>query len=306
MECPRIQDPWQVILQDANYLYDLGRPDAKFVKRMKIGDSRTAPLRNFVIVRSEPAPAPGPSSSRSSSSSAAATAADAITHSALKRRQEYVEDPYFCEMCNRATLFEHKSASCACQKCGISRCHNPVDQSYREGTQLHVPYLYKRSNHFRDHLKRSQAKESTDISAEVMEAIRTELSKRFDDFEEVTPSDVRQVLKTLGLSKYYNHSVRIWTEATGQPAMHITPLQEGELLHMFELIQEPWDKHRPKGRKNMLSYSYLLNKFCSLLGYYDLADHFSLLKSREKVLLQDELWAKICKELDFEFHRSVI
>ena len=34
---------------------------------------------------------------------------------------------------------------------------------------------------------------------------------------------------------------------------------------MFSKIQEPWGLYKPPGRKNFLSYSYVLHKFCQLL-----------------------------------------
>jgi len=44
-----------------------------------------------------------------------------------------------------------------------------------------------------------------------------------------------------------------------------------------------------------------------LLGYEELARHFKLLKSKDKLIAQDELWEKVCAQLEgFEFERSVI
>lgn len=85
----------------------------------------------------------------------------------------------------------------------------------------------------------------------------------------------------------------------------MTSNQEQELLHMFSMIQTPWSKTRPKGRSNMLSYTYLLNKMCRLLGYDEIANSFKLLKSRDKLVQQDMFWQKICEELDFEFESSI-
>ena len=56
---------------------------------------------------------------------------------------------------------------------------------------------------------------------------------------------------------------------------------------MFKEIQVPFMKHCPENRKNFLSYSYVLHKFCELLELDYLLEYFPLLKSREKLQQQD-------------------
>ena len=64
-------------------------------------------------------------------------------------------------------------------------------------------------------------------------------------------------------------------------------------------------KHCPKDRKNFLSYSYVLHKFVQLLGLDEFLACFPLLKSREKLHQQDQIWKKICEELKWEFIKSL-
>jgi hypothetical protein len=70
---------------------------------------------------------------------------------------------------------------------------------------------------------------------------------------------------------------------------------------MFKDIQAPFEKHCPPERKNFLSYSYVLYKFCELLGEDEYLEYFPLLKSKEKLYNQDVLFRKICEELRWEF-----
>jgi Poxvirus Late Transcription Factor VLTF3 like len=120
------------------------------------------------------------------------------------------------------------------------------------------------SNHFRDHLKRVQGKESTIIPEKVLSDIRTELSTSVyganSDLSAVTPQDIRKILKRLGQSKLYNHTIRIWSLTTGNQPPNLTLIQEQELLSMFQLIQAPWKMYKLASRSNMLSYSYIINK----------------------------------------------
>ncbi len=149
-----------------------------------------------------------------------------------------------------------------------------------------------------------QAKESTQIPDEVMDVVHAELDKRGEDRSRITVQDVRVILKNAGCSNYYNHCSLVWTKATGLAAPVITAEQEAELLEIFSRLQEPWERVRPKGRKNMLSYEYILSKVCYLLGYDQLASKFKLLKSRDKLASQNAMWKRLCEELDFEFVRS--
>ena len=71
------------------------------------------------------------------------------------------------------------------------------------------------------------------------------------------------------------------------------PELEEKLCIMFRDIQAPFLKHCPKDRKNFLSYSYVLYKFFQILGLNEYLKYFPLLKSREKLYLQDQIWKKI-------------
>ena len=70
---------------------------------------------------------------------------------------------------------------------------------------------------------------------------------------------------------------------------------------MFDAIQGPFKKHCPPDRKNFLSYSYCLHKFCELLGYDNFLQYFMLLKGVEKLRKQDAIFSNICEELDWQF-----
>jgi hypothetical protein len=74
---------------------------------------------------------------------------------------------------------------------------------------------------------------------------------------------------------------------------------------MFAEIQEPFQRNKPPERKNFLSYSFTLYKFCELLGEDSMLVYFPLLKSNEKLYKQDQIWKKICKDLRWEFIPSI-
>ena len=51
---------------------------------------------------------------------------------------------------------------------------------------------------------------------------------------------------------------------------------------MFKDIQQPFQKHCPDDRKNFLSYSYVLHKFCELLELDEFLKCFPYLKAGVK------------------------
>ena len=76
---------------------------------------------------------------------------------------------------------------------------------------------------------------------------------------------------------------------------------EERLRIMFKDIQKPFDDNCPPERKNFLSYSYVLYKYCELLSEDKYLKYFPLLKSKEKLYQQDVIWKKICEVLHWEY-----
>ena len=68
---------------------------------------------------------------------------------------------------------------------------------------------------------------------------------------------------------------------------------------------EPFNNNRPSDRVNFLQLNYLLNKVLHILEKPDLAKHYPLMYSRDKLQQHDVLWEKICRDLVWPFHRSV-
>lgn len=178
--------------------------------------------------------------------------------------------------------------------------------SYKEPPRELSYFAYKRINHLNEWLAQFQAKESTDIPQEVYDKILLELKKeRMDDISQLSTQKLREILKKLKLNKYYEHVPHIINRLNGVPPPTISRETEEELRRMFKEIQMPFHKFCPKERKNFLSYSYVLHKFMQLLEMDEFLPCFMLLKSREKLHQQDQIWKKICEYLRWEFIPSV-
>lgn len=116
---------------------------------------------------------------------------------------------------------------------------------------------------------------------------------------------MREILKKLKLNKYYEHSVYIKNRINGVPTPHFSPELEEKLCNMFKEIQGPFLKYCPPDRKNFLSYGYVLAKFFQILGHHEYVPCCQLLKSREKLAVQDVIFRNICNDLGWKFEPSL-
>lgn len=218
------------------------------------------------------------------------------------------EDIEICKNCkNQMTCLQH-DAIIICNICGYQELllveqNRPI---LKQNTKDTSHFSYKRINHFREWCNQVQGKESTDIPDEIFEKILTEIKKeKIIDTKTITYNKMRDILKRLRINKYYEHINYIINRINGIPTPQFSQDLEDKLCNMFRNIQAPFLKHCPKDRKNFLSYSYVLYKFFQILGLNEYLKYFPLLKSREKLYVQDQIWKKICVELNYEIIPSL-
>jgi hypothetical protein len=213
-----------------------------------------------------------------------------------------------CPLCDNEMHFSQNEAMLGCTECGYQDfiLIDSEKPSYKDPPREISYFAYKKINHLNEWLAQFQAKETTEIPAEIFEQIQTELRKeRIIDTLKLKASKLREILKKLKLSKYYEHVAHIMNRLNGVQAPVLSREVEDKLRFMFREIQPSFIKHCPKGRSNFLSYSYVLYKFCQLLELDDFLPCFPLLKSREKLYMQDKIWQCICDDMGWEFIKSI-
>jgi hypothetical protein len=206
-----------------------------------------------------------------------------------------------------------------CLECKIEKILDPVESAYScplcgdmeiiifdEDVQIKDYSPYKRLNRFREWLNAFQAKQSPDIDEKIYEDIYNELNKtRITDLSTLNRIKMRAILKKLGYNKYYEHTHYIINKLSNLPPPKITKDMEKVFIRMFLMIQEPWLKYKPIYRKNFLSYSFVLHKFCELLELDHLLDCFPLHKQLDILMENDTIWKKICGDLSWDFISSI-
>lgn len=216
-----------------------------------------------------------------------------------------------CQYCKLPMKYDMQQAYMVCEQCGNSVRHIDVTSaSTQYGDEVEFStFLYKRSGHFNALMQETQAKCSTTAPMPVIVKIMDQLAKERvgkDDLHLITRSKVKDIMKELKMdNKYYKLSTQIASTLTGKPPPHMTPEQEQRLNIMFASIQLPFERHCPPDRSNFFSYKFCMYKCCELLGYTEFLQHFDLLKGTKKLAKQDEMWKKICEDLDWEYKRSV-
>jgi len=213
-----------------------------------------------------------------------------------------------CDICKGQMLISDLSSEIFCSSCGSSKRIMIITDkvSYSDPQSEITYYTYKRINHFNEWLAQFQAKERTDLPDEIYVKIMEELKKNTHvSTNDLKYNDIREILKKLKYNKYYEHIPHILSVVTGKRAPILDRKSEEILRSLFKEIQIPFMNNCPPTRKNFLSYSYVLHKFCELLEYDHLLEYFTLLKSREKLHAQDLIWNKICKDLYWEFIPSL-
>jgi hypothetical protein len=215
-----------------------------------------------------------------------------------------------CSNCGKrySRVFDEVMSEEICRECGTTEYILGESAGFKEEQELekNIVYSYKRENHFNEWISQFQAKESTTVPEIVVGKLRSEFKKqKLTELTEITHEKVKGLLKKLGYAKYYEHVPYISTILSGITPPTMPQELEDKLRVMFHAIQAPFEKHKPANRKNFLSYSFVLYKMCELLGEDDYLPCFPLLKSKEKLYIQDQIWKKICDELRWEFLGTV-
>ena len=214
-----------------------------------------------------------------------------------------------CPVCDVEMTFYQNEALLGCPRCGHEEfiLVDSEKPSYKDPPREITYFAYKKINHFNEWLAQFQAKENTDIPQDIIESVMRELRKeRISDPKKVKKEKIREILQKLKFAKMYDHVQQIKNRIQQQMTMlTLSKEMEEKLQHMFKEIQPAFIKYCPANRSNFLSYPYVLYKLCQLLEMDEFLPCFQLLKSREKLYQQDQVWQKICQEMRWEFIRSI-
>jgi len=215
-----------------------------------------------------------------------------------------------CAVCHEGELIpqdEEGILICNNDKCGnyVSYIVDSSKPANKEPPSEVSYTAYIRLNHFKEILSQFQAKETTQIPDEVIQSIKDRIKKeRIKDYKEINYDKMREILRKLGLNKYFEHIQYINSTLGIKPPIMNEELHE-TLCVLFIEIQKPWAVHCPASRTNFFNYTYTLYQLCTLLDQLQYLPYIPMMKDREKQLDQDMIWKKVCHDLDWEFFPTV-
>jgi len=228
----------------------------------------------------------------------------------LSNIQNFIITSDVCEICNVGEMIpqdEEGILICNNQGCGkfITYIVDSSKPTNKEPPNEVSYTAYIRLNHFKEILSQFQAKETTQIPEEVINAIKARIKKeRIKDMSLINYDKMRDILRKLGFNKYFEHIQYINSLFGIKPPIMNEELHE-TLCVLFIEIQKPWAIHCPANRTNFFNYTYTLYQLCVLLDQTQYLPYIPMMKDREKQLEQDMIWKKVCNDLDWEYFPSV-
>lgn len=218
--------------------------------------------------------------------------------------ESIVNDENYCSNCNRFRTLNPDYGVLVCEECAsqvtasgmhekpTAKDYHPTDSRY---------YEYKRFAYFCNYLNNLQGKESRQVPPDVLNAVMVEIrrEKKENRVEELTDADIRRYLKKYKNLKYnrlYDHTTQILFKVTNITPILLTPEMEQNFKILFIQIQEPFELYKGE-RLNFSTISFIVFKFCQLLGYTQFQNKLKLHKNPQLLYKLDMIWKKICTHL---------
>jgi hypothetical protein len=141
---------------------------------------------------------------------------------------------------------------------------------------------YKRITHIKSNLTRLIGQEEFLLPNSVLSIVKK--------FNPLTIHQVKKILKSQGLSKYYIHIYSI----ASRVGLRIPYLSQNEIdraVYLFNCFNSSYSKVYPN--KNCLNYHFLLYKIFQRMGRTDLIPYLNFGTNRTKLLNYEKVWS-IC------------
>lgn len=212
-----------------------------------------------------------------------------------------------CGGCSELMKVRQNEGVLVCPFCGAEAPNLDATSTMTAyGEEVEMPMVNsKRKAHFSDKLLFFRAQQPLAVPASV---IRNVMCRLFNtgcrSTADVTYLKVGDAIKALRLKDYYDHKMKIACLVTGLRPPDLSNQDEDQCKKFFDAIMDPYERHKPPGRVNFISYNYCIFQFFRMLGLNHLLPYFCLLKDTDKLEVTEEVYKKICLDLDWQYSSS--
>ena len=188
--------------------------------------------------------------------------------------------------------------------CGSCEFNHINVASYNHRMQpLRSKCVYKRSNTFKVIVRQFLDGEKKPVPDDVMEVIRDEIhdvtNTLYDYTIPIMIPILECILKRNELIIYKGSVYHIYFNLSGKSFPHITTKEYNMILNVFDVVSTIYDKCKPKGRKSILNYYFVLKKILIMLGKIKYAKHIPPLKTLSKQNELERVWDLITKDREW-------
>lgn len=229
-----------------------------------------------------------------------------------------------CPKCDNKLTWNLLESMIICDKCGflIYICekvssrnnYNKYKSKYAGNLRKNVKIFsrnnnmntYKLENHLKNILLTVQGKENFKIPNKVLNCVKNEIKRHniVNLRKNLTKPILKMIIKQQKFQKYIDHAPKIYFILTGQRYVDIPIENINKIREMFSRLKIPIIKNSRPTRKSFPSYNFVIRKIVELLDLHKYIKHFPLLKSPEKNDILEEMWKKVCMELNLPYKRS--
>jgi len=194
-----------------------------------------------------------------------------------------------CPDCKSDKLLVDDYENIICRECG-----NYIS-SY--GNFKIITNCYDKIGHLINSLAQQKIKKNKQLTQENYEEIIKKLKTM--NISELKPKDVRRTLKNMGYNKYYSYVPKIYSEISGESVPQLTDSEKRHIYTIFREVEDIWEKYvKPKGRKNFISYKFIIRQILEYLGYTKYLDYYYYSEDQDKLQLLQYYWNKIVEILN--------
>ena len=219
----------------------------------------------------------------------------------------FIKPDDVCQSCHKGELVSNEEdGMLICNHCSgcIKYLSDTEKPSYKDPPKEVSTYAYKKLNHFKEVVSQFQAKQTTTLAPEIIANIKRQIVKERLVQDQLTYYKMKEMFKKLGYSYIYDH-INYVKKMLGIPPPIMSVALEEQLYNLFNELQTPYFKFCPPERINFSNYYFILYKLCELLGEIQYLKEIPMLKDRNKIIEQSEIWRKMCAFLNWRYIPTV-